>query len=109
MVRKPADPEEELRWMAQEVRGYVEAVLNSLAANVPKVINQSSSTSTSIVSLICLAISSFFFFFFLVFVQAVVLCQVEKAKEDMLNKLYSSIRLAPLFATSYIIVCLTTI
>ena len=37
MVRKPADPEEELRWMSQEVRGYVEAVLNSLAANVPKV------------------------------------------------------------------------
>lgn len=37
MARKPADPEEELRWMAQEVRGYVEAVLNSLAANVPKV------------------------------------------------------------------------
>ncbi|XP_009791970.1 dynamin-2A-like isoform X1 [Nicotiana sylvestris] len=58
MTRKPADPEEELRWMAQEVRGYVEAVLNSLAANVPK---------------------------------AVVLCQVEKAREDMLNKLYSSI------------------
>ncbi|XP_071725567.1 dynamin-2A-like [Rutidosis leptorrhynchoides] len=58
MARKPVDPEEELRWMAQEVRGYVEAVLNSLAANVPK---------------------------------AVVLCQVEKAKEDMLNKLYSSI------------------
>ncbi|CAA2965762.1 dynamin-2A-like [Olea europaea var. sylvestris] len=58
MARKPADPEEELRWMAQEVRGYVEAVLNSLAANVPK---------------------------------AVVLCQVEKAKEDMLNKLYSSV------------------
>nr|GLL32635.1 dynamin-2A-like [Ipomoea trifida] len=58
MTRRPADPEEELRWMAQEVRGYVEAVLNSLAANVPK---------------------------------AVVLCQVEKAKEDMLNKLYSSI------------------
>lgn len=26
--------------------------------------------------------------------QAVVLCQVEKAKEDMLNQLYSSIRLA---------------
>ena len=26
--------------------------------------------------------------------QAVVLCQVEKAKEDMLNKLYSSVRLA---------------
>ncbi|XP_042493545.1 dynamin-2A-like [Macadamia integrifolia] len=58
MTRKPADPEEELRWMSQEVRGYVEAVLNSLAANVPK---------------------------------AVVLCQVEKAKEDMLNHLYSSI------------------
>ncbi|XP_052192878.1 dynamin-2A-like [Diospyros lotus] len=58
MTRRPADPEEELRWMAQEVRGYVEAVLNSLAANVPK---------------------------------AVVFCQVEKAKEDMLNKLYSSV------------------
>lgn len=58
MTRRPADPEEELRWMAQEVRGYVEAVLNSLAANVPK---------------------------------AVVLCQVEKAKEDMLTKLYSSV------------------
>lgn len=37
MNRKPVDPEEELRWMSQEVRGYVEAVLNSLAANVPKV------------------------------------------------------------------------
>ncbi|XP_010548480.1 PREDICTED: dynamin-2A [Tarenaya hassleriana] len=58
MARKPIDPEEELRWMSQEVRGYVEAVLNSLAANVPK---------------------------------AIVLCQVEKAKEDMLNQLYSSI------------------
>jgi len=58
MVRRPADPEEELRWMSQEVRGYVEAVLNSLGANVPK---------------------------------AVVLCQVEKSKEDMLNKLYSSV------------------
>ncbi|GMH23838.1 hypothetical protein Nepgr_025681 [Nepenthes gracilis] len=58
MTRRPADPEEELLWMSQEVRGYVEAVLNSLAANVPK---------------------------------AVVLCQVEKAKEDMLNQLYSSI------------------
>ncbi|KAF2293948.1 hypothetical protein GH714_005912 [Hevea brasiliensis] len=57
MTRRPADPEEELRWMSQEVRGYVEAVLNSLAA-VPK---------------------------------AVVLCQVEKAREDMLNQLYSSI------------------
>uniref|UniRef100_J3MCW7 dynamin GTPase n=1 Tax=Oryza brachyantha TaxID=4533 RepID=J3MCW7_ORYBR len=58
MARRPADPEEELRWMSHEVRGYVEAVLNSLAANVPK---------------------------------AIVLCQVEKAKEDMLNQLYSSI------------------
>nr|XP_010928240.1 dynamin-2A isoform X2 [Elaeis guineensis] len=58
MSRRPADPEEELRWMSQEVRGYVEAVLNSLAANVPK---------------------------------AVVLCQVEKAKEEMLNQLYSSV------------------
>ncbi|GJN22217.1 hypothetical protein PR202_gb09765 [Eleusine coracana subsp. coracana] len=61
MARKPADPEEELRWMSQEVRGYVEAVLNSLAANVPK---------------------------------AIVLCQVEKSKEDMLNQLYSSISLS---------------
>ncbi|XP_040958557.1 dynamin-2B isoform X2 [Gossypium hirsutum] len=60
MARKPADPEEELRWMSQEVRGYVEAVLNSLAANVPK---------------------------------AVILCQVEKAKEDMLIQLYSSVSL----------------
>ncbi|KAL6633580.1 hypothetical protein ACP70R_026251 [Stipagrostis hirtigluma subsp. patula] len=58
MARRPADPEEELRWMSQEVRGYVEAVLDSLAANVPK---------------------------------AIVLCQVEKSKEDMLNQLYSSI------------------
>ncbi|KAK4256377.1 hypothetical protein QN277_009252 [Acacia crassicarpa] len=58
IAQRPVDPEEELRWMSQEVRGYVEAVLNSLAANVPK---------------------------------AVVLCQVEKAKEDMLNQLYSSV------------------
>jgi dynamin GTPase len=36
-VRRPVDPEEELRLMAQEVRDYVEAVLNSLAANIPKV------------------------------------------------------------------------
>ncbi|KAL3574118.1 hypothetical protein D5086_024731 [Populus alba] len=36
MARRPVDPEEELRWMSQEVCGYVEAVLNSLAANVPK-------------------------------------------------------------------------
>ncbi|CAM6022611.1 unnamed protein product [Sphagnum balticum] len=56
--RRPVDPEEELRLMAQEVRDYVEAVLNSLAANIPK---------------------------------AVVLCQVERAKDAMLNQLYSSI------------------
>ncbi|KAL3687882.1 hypothetical protein R1sor_014191 [Riccia sorocarpa] len=36
--RKPIDPEEDLRMMAQEVRDYVEAVLNSLAANVPKAV-----------------------------------------------------------------------
>ena len=35
MVGRPIDPEKELRMMAQEVRGYVEAVLNSPAANVP--------------------------------------------------------------------------
>ena len=29
--------EKELKWMSEEVHGYVEAVLNSLAANVPKV------------------------------------------------------------------------
>ncbi|CAL4998818.1 unnamed protein product [Urochloa decumbens] len=54
-LKKPVNPEEELRWISQEVRGYVEAVLQSLAAN------------------------------------AVILCQVEKAKEDMLNQLYTSI------------------
>lgn len=58
VLRKPIDPEEDLRLMAQEVRDYVEAVLNSLSANVPK---------------------------------AVVLCQVERAKDAMLNHLYSSI------------------
>jgi dynamin GTPase len=58
VLRKPLDPEEDLRMMAQEVRDYVEAVLNSLSANVPK---------------------------------AVVLCQVERAKEAMLNQLYSSV------------------
>ncbi|CAO2201868.1 unnamed protein product [Urochloa humidicola] len=36
MLKKPVNPEEELRWISQEVRGYVEAVLQSLAANVPK-------------------------------------------------------------------------
>ncbi|OQU80466.1 hypothetical protein SORBI_3007G131000 [Sorghum bicolor] len=35
-LKKPVNPEEELRWISQEVRGYVEAVLSSLAANVPK-------------------------------------------------------------------------
>lgn len=51
MNRRPVDPEEELRWMSQEVRGYVEAVLNSLAANVPKV-------SLCSISLLCLSIHS---------------------------------------------------
>jgi len=41
MLKKPINPEEELRWISQEVRGYVEAVLNSLAANVPKLRPQS--------------------------------------------------------------------
>ncbi|KAI6679083.1 hypothetical protein NL676_039879 [Syzygium grande] len=59
VARRPTDPEEELWWMSQEFHGYVEAVLNSLGAHVPK---------------------------------PVVLCQGEKAKEDMLNQLYSSIR-----------------
>jgi hypothetical protein len=36
MARRP-DPEEELRWISHKVRGYVEEVLNSLGANVPKV------------------------------------------------------------------------
>ncbi|XVF33774.1 hypothetical protein REPUB_Repub17cG0196900 [Reevesia pubescens] len=57
MAQRPVDPEE-LRWMSPEVRGYVEAILNNLAANVPK---------------------------------AVVLCQVEKAQENMLNQLYSCV------------------
>uniref|UniRef100_A0A6N2ME19 Uncharacterized protein n=2 Tax=Salix viminalis TaxID=40686 RepID=A0A6N2ME19_SALVM len=38
MARRPVDPEEELRWMSRKVRGYVEAVLNSLAANVPQLL-----------------------------------------------------------------------
>ncbi|XP_008664674.1 dynamin-2A [Zea mays] len=58
VLKKPVNHEEELRWISQEVRAYVEAVLNNLAGNVPK---------------------------------AVVLCQVEKAKEDMLSQLYTSI------------------
>jgi dynamin 1/3 len=36
VLRKPVDHDEELRWISQEVRGYVEAVLSSLTANVPK-------------------------------------------------------------------------
>jgi hypothetical protein len=41
VLKKPVNPEEELRWISQEVRGYVEAVLSSLAANVPKLRPQS--------------------------------------------------------------------
>jgi dynamin GTPase len=57
MLRKPADPEEELRWISQEVRGYVEAVLSSLAANVPKLsildlVNLSNLTSSSVLLLL---------------------------------------------------------
>jgi len=37
ILRRPADLDEDLRLMAQEVRDYVDAVLNSLSANVPKV------------------------------------------------------------------------
>jgi len=37
VLRKASDPEEDFRLMAQEVRDYVDAVLNSLSANVPKV------------------------------------------------------------------------
>ncbi|KAJ7525447.1 hypothetical protein O6H91_17G051600 [Diphasiastrum complanatum] len=62
MLRRPTDPEEDLKLMAQEVRDYVEAVLNSLSANIPK---------------------------------AIVLSQIERAKEAMLNKLYSSISKHP--------------
>jgi dynamin 1/3 len=86
MARRPADPEEELRWMSQEVRSYVEAVLSSLAANVPKVHIPAS------VNIYGFMYLSNFFIVFYAF-QAIVLCQVEKAKEDMLNQLYSSIRL----------------
>ncbi|KAH7422290.1 hypothetical protein KP509_12G002200 [Ceratopteris richardii] len=62
VLRRPIDPDEDLKMMAQEVRDYVEAVLNSLAANIPK---------------------------------AVVFCQVERAKDAMLNQLYSSISAKP--------------
>lgn len=41
--------------------------------------------------IVILVFLSFVYFFWVM--QAVVLCQVEKAKEDMLNKLYSSVRL----------------
>ena len=36
-ARPPPDPEEELKYMAQEVRFYVEAVLGHLSGNIPKV------------------------------------------------------------------------
>ncbi|GAQ87226.1 Dynamin related protein [Klebsormidium nitens] len=55
---RPADPDAELRLMGSEVRDYVDAVLENLAANIPK---------------------------------AVVFCQIERAKETLLNKLYSGI------------------
>ncbi|KAA3468441.1 dynamin-2A-like [Gossypium australe] len=87
MPRRPVDPEEELRWMSQEVRGYVEAVLNSLAANVPKVSLVLRPSPLSILVVGCKKA----YIFFSDGEQAVVLCQVEKAKEDMLNQLYSSV------------------
>ncbi|KAJ7520179.1 hypothetical protein O6H91_20G070900 [Diphasiastrum complanatum] len=62
ILRRPIDPEEDLKLMAQEVRDYVEAVLNSLSANIPK---------------------------------AIVLSQIERAKDAMLNNLYSSISKHP--------------
>ena len=76
MTRRPADPEEELRWMSQEVRGYVEAVLNSLATNVPKVKLAPVCYSHSFGLL-----PKKTFHGFCEWKQAVVLCQVEKAKE----------------------------
>lgn len=39
VLRRPLDLEEELRLMVQEVWDYVEAVLNSLSANISKVRN----------------------------------------------------------------------
>lgn len=57
-TRRIVDPEEELKYMAAEVRFYVEAVLASLSANIPK---------------------------------AIVLTQVQRSKENMLTKLYTSI------------------
>lgn len=41
--------------------------------------------------------------------QAVVLCQVEKAKEDMLNQLYSSVRFRNLFTHFHIFFVLCTL
>lgn len=86
VLRKPVDHDEELRWMSQEVRGYVEAVLSSLATNVPKLRTHFFPSGFS---------EHFFILQYLINLveQAVVLCQVEKAKEDMLNHLYTSIRL----------------
>lgn len=78
--------------MSQEVRGYVEAVLNSLAANVPKVSLVLRPSPLSILVMGCKKA----YIFVSDGEQAVVLCQVEKAKEDMLNQLYSSVRLGSL-------------
>nr|GEU73793.1 EEF1A lysine methyltransferase 4 [Tanacetum cinerariifolium] len=50
-VLKPNN--EELHWMAQEVRGYVEVVLNSLGANVPKVFTLSLLSMISSIQLSC--------------------------------------------------------
>lgn len=112
LLTRPADPEEDLKLMAQEVRDYVEAVLNSLAANIPKVsvnfISQISLEKIWVqddihlisfkkwhiarlqVNGCMLLICSLFFPF--CNLQAVVLCQVERAREAMLNQLYSSVR-----------------
>ncbi|KAG0556291.1 hypothetical protein KC19_11G041000, partial [Ceratodon purpureus] len=62
VLRGPADQDEDLKLVHQELRGHVEAVLNSLAPNLSK---------------------------------AVVLCQVERAEDALLNQLYSSIRENP--------------
>jgi len=48
--------------------------------------------------------------FLLLGLQAVVLCQVEKAKEDMLNQLYSSVRFRNLlFPSIFILLCWITL
>lgn len=54
VLRRPADPDEDLRLMAQEVRDYVDAVLNSLSANVPKVSSSNGSSDELFNSEICL-------------------------------------------------------